>query len=208
MRFDSNSYRRWIWDFFRESCSLVEVDKAAASRRFTGRRKFKKNCVGMEAVTCEQRLRMGTKDGLILEFKPRKVFDKYVEGYSGFTIRDEVVGTMICDCIKPAAGNDYCCIYCFQPEIVHLLRGLKQAYDSTDPLSGQYAEGIKTTNNQPTNQPKRRTAEILFSYPPNVGLSMYIALGFWGYMLPLGRMLLGTPVCAKQHNIEASRIAA
>ena len=34
---------------------------------------------------------------------------------------------MICYCIKLAAGNDCCYPHCFQ--IIHLLRGLKGAYD-------------------------------------------------------------------------------
>ena len=68
-RFDSNGCRRWTWDYFHESCSLVEVDKASASRRFKDRRRFKKDGVDMEAATCEQRFRMGTKEDLILVFK-------------------------------------------------------------------------------------------------------------------------------------------
>ena len=43
------------------------------------------------------------------------------------------MGTMICDCVKPTAGNDCCCPYCFQ--IIHLLRGFKQAYEVKDSLS-------------------------------------------------------------------------
>ena len=126
-RFDSNGCRRWIWDYFHESCSPVELDKAAASRRFQGRRKFKKNGVDMEPMTCEQRFRIGTKDDLILEFKLSKLFEKYAGEHSGFTISDEVIGTMICDCIKPATGDDCCCPYGFH--IIYLLCGLKQAYE-------------------------------------------------------------------------------
>jgi hypothetical protein len=40
---------------------------------------------------------------------------------------------MICDCIQPATGNDCCCPYCFS--IIHLLRGLKKAYQVKDSLS-------------------------------------------------------------------------
>ena len=67
----------------------------------------------MEAVTCEQRLHMGIKEDLFLEFKQSKVFDKYVEEHPEFTICDEVIGTMICDCINPATRNGCCCPYCF-----------------------------------------------------------------------------------------------
>ena len=132
-RFDSNGCRRWIWDYSHESCRLVEVDKASASRRFKDWRRFKKNGVDMEAVTCKQRFRMDTNEDLILEFKLSKVFEKYVDEHPEFTICDEVIGTMICDCIKPAVGNDCCCPYCFQ--IIHLLRGLKQAHDVKDSVS-------------------------------------------------------------------------
>ena len=107
-RFDSNGCRRWIWDYFHESCSLVEVDKTAASMRFNfkGRRKFKKNGVDTEAMTCEQRLCMGTKEDLILEFKLSNVSEKCVGEHPDFTIFDEVIGTMVCDCAKPAVEND------------------------------------------------------------------------------------------------------
>ena len=76
---------------------------------------------------------MGTKDSLIAEFKESTVFQKYVDEHPEFTICDKVIGTMICDCTKPATGNDCCCPYRFR--IINLLHGIKRAYEVKESLS-------------------------------------------------------------------------
>ena len=97
---------------------------------------FKKNGVRHESLMCKYRWRNGTKDDLIAEFKDSRVFAGHAEKHQHFAVCNEVKGTMIRDCTKPAAGNDCCHRYCFQ--ITHLLRGLEKVYESKDSLSKDY----------------------------------------------------------------------
>ena len=76
-----------------------------------GRKSFEKDGMNHELLKCNYHWRGGTKDDLIAEFKESKELAVHIEEHPHFTIYDQVIGSMICDCIQSAAGNDCCYPY-------------------------------------------------------------------------------------------------
>jgi hypothetical protein len=119
----------FVYDYFHESCPLVEPDKSRPTKGFLG--KNLKIVVSGETkkVTCTPRVRYGSKKDLVQCFKEGKEYAAWQKQNPGDKLPDSAVRRCICPCIHASTVTECACKIC--TEFTKVLQALRKQVTHT-----------------------------------------------------------------------------
>lgn len=110
----------FVYDWFHDSCPLVEVDKSKRNT-YKGRRIRCANKI--RVIYCDRKVRNGLKKDLVRSFLASDVYKDWMKR-TGRCIGEKTIASCICFCIKEAKHNECVCKICVQ------FRYLLKAWDT------------------------------------------------------------------------------